>query len=302
VIRIRNEIFARMEEMAPSERKVARTLLADYPSIGLASANALAKAAGTSAPTVLRLVSRLGIGSYADFQMHLRDELMHELRSPVHRAERQVERSGDVTDFGRMVTQRGELVDGLHSTVIPGEFERAARLLGAARAVLIAGGYFSRFVAEILARQLDQIIPNVDFLADPLGYDVGKLYAARKNTVVVLFDLRRYQQPARQVASLAKQASASLIVITDEGLSPSADDADVVLTVPVGGIPFDSFASLIVLIEALVESVFIRTGSKGIDRMKLWEERSLIQYAPTAGRRPEEKHNPPTTPTHGRPR
>jgi hypothetical protein len=44
-----------------------------------------------------------------------------------------------------------------------------------------------------------------------------------------------------------------------------------------------------VLIEALVESVFVRTGPKGIDRMKLWEERSLIQYAAVADRRPEEE-------------
>lgn len=290
MIRIKNEIFARMEDMSPSERKVARTLLADYPSIGLASANTLAKAAGTSAPTVLRLVTRLGIGSYADFQLHLREEIMHELNSPVHRAERRGERSGEVTGFGSMVTERGQLVDRLHSTVAPGEFDRAARLLAEEpRAVLIAGGYLSRSVAEILARQLDLIIPNVDFLAEPLGYDVSKLYSARKNTVVVLFDLRRYELQARQVARLAKHEGASLIVITDEGLSPSAEDADIVLTVPVGGIPFDSFASLMVLVEALVESVFVRSGSKGIDRLKLWEERSLIQRAAMAGPRPEEE-------------
>jgi DNA-binding MurR/RpiR family transcriptional regulator len=290
VIRVKNEIFARMEEMAPSERKVARTLLADYPSIGLASANTLAKAAGTSAPTVLRLVARLGMDSYADFQKHLRDEIMHELSAPVHRAERVVDGDEELTGFGRIVAERRELVDRLHSTVATGEFDRAAKLLAAdARAVLIAGGYYSRFVAEILARQLDQIIPNVDFLGDPLGYDIGKLYTAKKNTVVILFDLRRYQQPARQVAALAKKEGASLIVITDEGLSPSADDADVVLAGPVGGIPFDSFAPLMVLIEALVESVLVQTGSKGINRMKLWEERSLIQRAAVARPRLEEE-------------
>jgi DNA-binding MurR/RpiR family transcriptional regulator len=289
VFRIKNEIFARMEEMAPSERKVARTLLADYPSIGLASANSLAKAAGTSAPTVLRLVSRLGIGSYAEFQKHLRDEIMHELNSPVHRAEQQANEGGD-TDFGRAISQRRDLADRLHATVAPAEFDRAAKLLAAEpRAVLVAGGYYSRFVAEILARQLDQIIPNVDFLPDPLGYDVGKLYAARKNTVVVLFDLRRYQQAARQVAAMAKREGASLIVITDEGLSPSSDDADVVLAVPVDGIPFDSFAALMILAEALVEAVFRRAGPKGIERMKLWEERSQIQRAAVGGPRHEEE-------------
>jgi DNA-binding MurR/RpiR family transcriptional regulator len=88
---------------------------------------------------------------------------------------------------------------------------------------------------------------------------------------------------------MAKREGASLIVITDEGLSPSSDDADVVLAVPVDGIPFDSFAALMILAEALVEAVFRRAGPKGIERMKLWEERSQIQRAAVGGPRHEEE-------------
>ena len=57
-----------MDELTPAERKVARTLLARYPAAGLESTAALAAAAGTSKPTVLRLLARLGFGSYPDFQ------------------------------------------------------------------------------------------------------------------------------------------------------------------------------------------------------------------------------------------
>lgn len=279
MIRVKQEIFAHLESMAPSERKVARALLANYPSIGLASASTLAQAAGTSAPTVLRLVSRLGIGSYAEFQMHLRDEIMHDLNSPVRRAEERAQ-EGDGTDFARAVTERRDLVDRLLSCVPPREFERAATLLAdEPRAVLICGGYYSRYVAEIMARQLDQIIPGVEFLADPLGYDIGKLLTPRKNSVVVAFDLRRYELAGQQIAELARRARSTLVVITDEGISPSADGADIVLAAPVSGIPFDSFAGLMVLVEALVEAVFHRAGQKGVARMKLWEERSLIRRA-----------------------
>jgi DNA-binding MurR/RpiR family transcriptional regulator len=249
VIQIKNEIFARMDELTPAERKVARALLASYPSVGLASAAALAKTAGTSTPTVLRLVARLGIGSYPEFQMHLRNEIMHQLNSPVHRAER------------------------LFSTVPPPEFDRAVSLLGQQpRSVLISGGYFSRYVAEILALQLDQIIRNVDFAAEPLGHDIGKYLALRKDSVVIVFDLRRYELVSKQVTALAKRQGATVIVITDEELSPSAEDADVVLPVAVGGIPFDSFAGLMVLMEALVEAVFHQAGQKGLKRMKQWED------------------------------
>ena len=88
---LRDEIFERMDELTPAERKVARTLLARYPAAGLESTAALAAAAGTSKPTVLRLLARLGFGSYPEFQERLRDcRLGHVVNAgsrPVPRAE-----------------------------------------------------------------------------------------------------------------------------------------------------------------------------------------------------------------------
>jgi DNA-binding MurR/RpiR family transcriptional regulator len=68
-------------------------------------------------------------------------------------------------------------------------------------------------------------------------------------------------------------------VITDEGLSPAADEADVVLPIAVDGTPFDSFAALLVLVESLVEGVFRRLGGAALDRMRQWEESVQIYRA-----------------------
>ena len=72
-------------------------------------------------------------------------------------------------------------------------------------------------------------------------------------------------------------------MITDDGLSPAADDADVVLPVAVDGTPFDSFAALLVLVESLVEAVFQRLGNDGLERMRQWEESVHIMRAFRAG-------------------
>lgn len=85
------------------------------------------------------------------------------------------------------------------------------------------------------------------------------------------------------MAGLARQRGASVVVITDDGLSPAADEADVVLPVAVEGTPFDSFAALLVLVESLVEAVFQRLGSAALDRMKQWEESVHILRAFRAG-------------------
>jgi DNA-binding MurR/RpiR family transcriptional regulator len=277
MIHIKDRIFSRMDELSPAERKVARTLLASYPRAGLVSAAALAKAAGTSTPTVLRLVSRLDIASYPEFQSHLRDEIMHQLNSPSHRADQGTVDSDSSTLFERSVEQRRNLVSRLVSTVPPPEFYRVVELLTRGpRSIIISGGYFSRQIAELLTLQLDQIVPGVNFAADPLGHDLGEYLNLRKGSVAIIIDVRRYELVSKQVAALAKNRGATVVVITDEELSPSVENADVVLPVAVEGMPFDSFAALMVLIETLVEAVFQQLGSTAIKRMNLWEETAQI--------------------------
>jgi DNA-binding MurR/RpiR family transcriptional regulator len=276
---LREEIFRRMDELTPAERKVARALLAGYPGAGFQSTAALAAAAGTSKPTVLRLLARLGFGSYPDFQQRLRAEVTRSMSaSPLSRAQAPRPALSDDSVFLRAVQRRARLVTRLPETVPPGEIERAVALLaGRPRHVVVCGGYFSRLVARMLAMQLDQLIANVDYADEPLGADVGKYLRVGRDSVVIVFDLRRHEMAAKEVVSMARSRGASVLVITDESLSPSAEEADIVLPVAVDGIPFDSFAALLVLVEGLVDAVFDRVRESAVDRMGDWE-RSVHIY------------------------
>lgn len=286
---LRDVVFRRMDELTPAERKVARTLLARYPAAGLESTAALAAAAGTSKPTVLRLLGRLGFGRYRDFQERLRAEVTRSMSgSPLSRA--RAGRAGPAGDsvFLRAVELRAQLVTRVRETVPPAEIERAVSLLaGRPKHVVICGGYFSRLIARMLAMQLDQLIPNVDYADEPLGADVGKYLRAGRDSVAVVFDLRRHEMAAREVVSLARTRGATVILITEESLSPAAEEADIVLPVAVGGVPFDSFAALLALTESLVDAVFHTAGQAAIERMADWERSVRINRAfPAAGHRP----------------
>ena len=276
---LRDEIFQRMDELTPAERKVARTLLARYPAAGLESTAALAAAAGTSKPTVLRLLGRLGFGSYPDFQERLRTEATLSMSwSPLNRAQASRAAPSDDSFFLRAVELRAQLVTRLHDTVPPGEIERAVSLLaGRPKHVVVSGGYFSRFIARMLAMQLDQLIPNVDYAGEPRGADVGKYLRAGRDSVAIVFDLRRHELVSKEVVSMAKTCGASVILITDESLSPAAEEADIVLPVAVDGVPFDSYAALLALTESLVDAVFHGAGEAAIERMADWE-RSVHIY------------------------
>lgn len=280
---IRDEVFARMDQFSPAEKKVARSLLADYPSAAMGSAAALAKKAGTSTPTVLRFVARLDGGSYPEFQKRLFDEVTQQASSPATRAARAGTTHREGRRLDAAVAERVSLLGRMLSCLPPTEFDAAVACIARApRHLVICGGYFSRVLAQLLAFQLDQIIPHVEFVSDPLAHDVGKLLQLRRDSAAIVFDVRRYEQSTRAVSARVKAQGATLIVITDQDLSPSTELADVVMSVPVDGVPFDSHVALLVLIECMVEAVFDEVGEKGLKRMAEWETSVEVPRASTA--------------------
>ena len=79
---VSEQIRQRLGSLSPSERRVARTLLAGPPTIGLESSARLAQHAGVSVPTVSRFIAGLGFGSYAEFQRTLHAEISARIMPP----------------------------------------------------------------------------------------------------------------------------------------------------------------------------------------------------------------------------
>ncbi|WP_250564538.1 MurR/RpiR family transcriptional regulator [Sphaerisporangium fuscum] len=80
---VAERIRSRMGQLSAGERKVARALLAHYPSAGLGSTHELAQRAGVSALTVVRFVAHLDFDGYKQFQQALRDEVQERRASPL---------------------------------------------------------------------------------------------------------------------------------------------------------------------------------------------------------------------------
>ena len=65
---IAQEVRARLNEFTSAEKRVAQTLLSNYPVAGLETVNSFAHRAQVSTATVLRFVNKLGFAIYSEFQ------------------------------------------------------------------------------------------------------------------------------------------------------------------------------------------------------------------------------------------
>ena len=271
-VTVAERLRLRLGELTHAERKVARALMADYPVGGLDPVAKLAAAAGVSAPTVVRLVAKLGFDGYAEFQQSLKSEVSVRLSSPLqmHAERPETDREGALPRAERL------LCDGIRSSFArlpPGEFEQAARLLGdPRRSVTLIGGRFSTMLAEYLAAHLRILRSRVQVLPAAGPDRVSSMLDVGRRDVLVAFDYRRYQHDTVRLAMTAKDQGATLVAFTDPYLSPLAARADVILTSSVASpSPFDALTPALALVEAMITALVDRLGDAPRSRMARYD-------------------------------
>lgn len=260
-------IRAEMAGFSPSERKVARALLAGPPTIGLEPSARLASQAGVSGPTVIRFANRLGFARYGDFQDTLRGELGARLLSPVARYAEQSGRSRPAEQG-----MSPSVADTLSTVVAdslrdlpPDELRRAVALLGdQRRTVTVFGGWFSSVLGQYLAAMLQEMRSGVRYVGHTSRERTVAIMEARAKDVAVVFDYRRYDESTVEFARAQHDAGATLVLLTDRWLSPISDIADVVL--PTAGETYSPFVTLTPAM-AIVEVLAVGIINSGGDRV-----------------------------------
>lgn len=261
-----------MGDCSPAERKVARVLLAAYPSAGFETVARLADRSGVSGPTVIRFVNRLGYKGFPDFQEALRHDLDERSASPLRIYESR--RSAKDDSAGASLLERsakimGETVQRTFDGLTPHDVERSIELLShASGAVHIAGGRYSHLLGRVLALHLQQMRPRVAMLPDEPSSRAAALEDVGRRDVMVLFDYRRYEDESLRLALHARARHASVVLFTDTWLSPISSEADVVLTseTPAPS-PFDALTPVMALVETIVAGCFETLGEAATARM-----------------------------------
>lgn len=263
-------ISEHFDSLPAGERRAAQTLVASYPLIGLRTVAEFSQQAGVSSPTILRFVARLGFQNYADFQSALQLELAEQLQSPLLRTQ-QSGRSGNAPPVVDATLENIRETFGHLSRRQLGEM---AELLAAPKTrVYLVGGRFTDAVASYLGAHLAIIRPGVLHLGGQESGWGARLVDMGRRDVLVVFDIRRYQESLLAFAERAHRRGVTIILFTDQWLSPIARFARHVIAgrtaVPS---PWDSSASLFVVAETLVGEVTHRLEAESGRRIRDLEE------------------------------
>ncbi len=254
---IEAQMRAALPGMTRAERQLAQHILSHYPVSALGSITALARAAEVSSPTVVRLVQKLGFRGYPDYQASLRDEVEAMLVQPLARADRKTAGAQRDHLLNRFAETAISNLEATFAGIDPAAFDAVTVLLAdRARRVFVMGGRISHAHADYFASLLRVVRPDVTYLSDLSNAWQPALLDMAEGDLVVLFDIRRYESTIVLFAELAAQQGATVVLVTDPGLSPATAHARHTLACDIA-VPsaWDSTVAILALVEALVAGV-----------------------------------------------
>lgn len=270
---IQDLIQRRFESLTRAERQLANTLLEDYPASGLASITTVAQTAKVSTPTVVRMVQKLGFEGFSDFQQTLREELSARISDPMQKREiwsREVPGSHLLNRFSEAIETN------LRQTVAqidPATFDAVVELLSdSSRNIVMAGGRITRSLSDYFFNHLQVIRPGVTQIGAAPGVWPHYLLDLRQGDVLVLFDIRRYENTLLRLADIAHDRGAEIVLITDQWGSPITKVArhkfNCRVEVPSA---WDSNVAVMLVVETLISAVQEVDWAESEARMKALE-------------------------------
>ena len=220
-------------------------------------------------------MAKLGFASYPRFQQALRDELEQRLQPPLAKvpARQRVARTDPdfVNRYGRAIIANIERSLG---EVPRSEFKGALDLLtDRRRRIWLVGGRFSSSVALHFYLYLRELRPQVHLISGQTETWVENLLDFGRKDVLIVFDIRRYQDDVVRFAQEAGRLGADIILFTDHWLSPVAAVARHVFALRTA-MPssWESFAALSALTEIMVARLQELTWAEARRRMERLEK------------------------------
>jgi len=248
------QLESRGADLPPSQRALARHVLANYQSVAFATVADLARAAGVSEATVVRFANALGFSGYPALQKEVRRIVRADLKGTerFHLLERQRPRGSGTLD--RVLAEEMDNLGHLRGTADAAALRQAGGVLRRARRILVVG-----------ARGAAPLAFHLWFALDKLGLDVARSLAAdteatdrlsrldRRDAVVVI-GFPRYLRAKVRLLDLAGARGVTRIVVTDSPFS--ALKGEIGLHAPAESGSFVAYhAAPLVLLNALIEEV-----------------------------------------------
>jgi DNA-binding MurR/RpiR family transcriptional regulator len=271
------------DDLTPTERKLANSMLENYPVSCLSSITQVAASADVSSPTVVRMVKKLGFTGFPDFQATLHNELEEQITNPIAKFNRWSKDASDTHILNRFADAVIKNLDQSLKQIDPNHFDEVVKILSTEEHTLhIVGGRITSSLADYFFNHMQMIRRGVFRLgANPSRWP-HYLLNMEEGDFLVAFDVRRYEENLLTFCKIAKSRGVRVILLTDQWGSPAAKYSEHVFNLRIEApSAWDSSVVSLFVLEALISAIQTEMWDSTKDRMKdlenLFDETKLFK-------------------------
>ncbi|MCZ4510237.1 MurR/RpiR family transcriptional regulator [Streptomyces phaeochromogenes] len=243
--------------LSPGQRRIAQYLIEHITEAAFLSITDLAERVGVSQPSVTRFATAVGFSGYPALRERLQSIALSKLASTPEAAEEaEAARPNELqaavdAEIDNLENLRRDFAD-------PEQVIETGRALSQSTPLTILGLRISGSLAEYFAYAARRIHPDVRLVTrgGSVAYDALLQSREAGGTWVLAFTMPRHAHETLTAMRVARRAGLSVALVTDLGLGPLADEADVVFATGTGSrLVFDSYAAPVVLSAALLQAM-----------------------------------------------
>lgn len=257
--------------LSPGQRRIAQYLIEHITEAAFLSITDLAERVGVSQPSVTRFAAAVGFSGYPALREKLQSIALSVLGStpgtPAETTSNELQAAVDA-EIENLENLRRDFAD-------PDEVIRVGRAMSKSTPLTVLGLRISVSLAEYFAYAARRIHPDVRLVTrgGSVAYDALLQSREAGGTWVLAFGMPRHAQETLTALRVARNAGLQVALITDLGLGPLADEADVTFTIGTGSrLVFDSYAAPVVMSAALLQAMTDADPERTQARLEEYEQ------------------------------
>lgn len=270
---LESRIKSVLDELSPTQSRLARFILENKYYVSYASANQVAEKVDTSASTVVRFAQTVGYDGFSDLQASVQEEFPDNLTT-VERVQERLVGSPSYDDIHHRVFRTDiNNIERTANKLSTDDLDAALGAITQATQILVVGAGLSSAAALYFSHSL-KVIGFDAHLALDGGLDLA-VEASRldSETVLVAIDQWRYVNSTVEAVHAAQQNDATVISITDSIVSPVAQAADYAFEVKTNGVAHSlSTTAVISLLNVFIAELGYRVPEQAMESLRRVDE------------------------------
>ena len=283
---MKDDILTILEEKEPTfskgQRRIAGYVTESYDKAAFMTASRLGKTVGVSESTVVRFAVELGFDGYPEMQKAMQEMVMNRLTT-VQRIEVANDRIGNQDVLAKVLQADADKIRQTSESISREDFQTAVNAILNARCVYVLGVRSVAPLANFTGYYLKYMFDNVRIITmSGAGEMFENLVNITPEDVVLAFSFPRYSSATLKAAQYCRDIGATVIGITNSGLSPLAEKSDCVLTAKSDMVSLvDSLVAPLSVVNALLVAL-ASAREKEVQRSletleRVWEEYNIYE-------------------------